>query len=399
MREQEHWLRGKWQDYIWVVPSVYRFLAFTIATAQILLFPAIYQSTIPPLAVIIGVGVYTVIKVLIPLSRHQASTLGYSLLGADIAICIFLLIFTGGLHSPFLLYTLAPVLSAALCLDIKVTFSIGVLSGAYVIGSQMANPFFPLRFALSELSYFLVYVVAVWLVAALPYLINVNIRQRLQSQGVLQERQRLSREIHDGMAQTTSVLCWQVQLLYRRLVEMGIELDEVRELARLAAKAHQDARESLEILRSYTGNGCFLPNLEDYLKHLRQDANIHFSLDIEDEKLHLEAPVELQLLFICQEALTNIRQHSGAHNIQVQVKLVNSHLKVSIADDGRGFDAVAYYNDGVQAKGHGLAVMQERAESVGGKLRVLSLPGRGTEIQVEVPATQGRTQRLLWLNR
>ena len=179
---------------------------------------------------------------------------------------------------------------------------------------------------------------------------------------------------------------------------MGIELDEVKQLEMLVEQARQDTRESLELLRSYTGDGSFLPHLKDYLEQLSHEGNLAFRLDAEDGKLHLEVPVELQLLRICQEALTNIRKHSGAYHVEVKLKLVDKHLKVSIADDGCGFDAMAYYRDGVGARGHGLAVMQERAESIGGRLRVMSLPGRGTEIQVEVPANH-QLSRWLWAKR
>ncbi len=398
MSEQEHWLWSRGQAYVRVVPTAYRCLAFAIAAGQVFIFPSAYYSVISPIVLVTGVGIYTLIKALHPLRWHQAGILGYGLLGADIAVCIFLVMVTGGLYSPFLLYTLAPVLTAALLLDGKVTLSIAGLSGAYVIGSQLLNPFFAAQLSLPELSYFLVYMIAISLTAVLPYLINVNLRQRLQSQDILRERQRLSREIHDGIAQTLSALRWQIQLLCRHLVEKGIDLDEARQLEALVEKAHHDTRESLELLRNYTVNGSFLPYLKDYLAHLKQESDIDIRLDIENDNLHLETPAELQLLRICQEALTNIRQHSKAHNVQVKVNPVNGHLKVSIADDGCGFDAVAFYHDGVQTKGHGLAVMQERAESIGGKLRVLSMPKQGTEIQVEVPVNPRRS-RLLWLKR
>jgi len=373
-------------------------LAFFIATAQIFVFSSAHYSVIPPLILVTGTGIYTLLKVLHPIGWHQRGILAFSVLTTDIAVCIFLVISTGGLYSPFLLYTLAPVLTAALLLDGKVTFSIAGLSGAYVIGSHLGNPFFSAQLSLSELGYFLVYMVAVCLAATLPYLINVNLRQHLQFENILRERQRLSREIHDGEAQTVSALHWQVQLLHRRLAKMGIDLNEVRELERLAQKAQQDTRESLELLRNYTGDGSVLPHLKDYLEHLKQDANIDFLFEAEIGELHLGALVELELLRICQEALTNIRRHAEADNIRVTFKPVNGYLKVSIADDGCGFDILSFYHDGAKAEGHGLAVMQERAESIGGRFRVVSMPGRGTEVQVEVPANSHRG-RLSWMNR
>jgi len=99
----------------------------------------------------------------------------------------------------------------------------------------------------------------------------------------------------------------------------------------------------MELLRNYTGNGNFLSGLKDNLKHLAQHNDINFHLDIETGELHLGALVELELLHICQEAMTNIKKHSGAHNIQVKVRSVNGHVEVSIADDGCGFDALTRY--------------------------------------------------------
>jgi len=181
-----------------------------------------------------------------------------------------------------------------------------------------------------------------------------------------------------------------VQLIHRRLLEMGVDLEEVRELVRLVARARQDARERLELLRNYTGDGSFLPHLKGYLEHLSQNTDINFCFDVKTGELHLQAPVQLQLLRICQEALTNIIKHSGAHAVQVKVEHKVNRLEVSIADNGCGFNALAYYTDGAHAEGHGLAVMRERAESIGGKLLVLSMPGRGTEIQVQVPVNRSR---------
>ena len=398
MIDQRNRLLVKLQEYIGVIPSVYRFLAFATAAAHIFIFTSAYYSIIPPLILVSGVGIYTLFKMLHPLRWYQGGILGPGLLGVDIVACIFLVMSTGGLYSPFLLYTLAPVLTAALLLNRGITFTTAIVSIVYVITSQRGNPFFPTPLTLAELGYFMVYTIAVCLAGALPYLTNVNLRERLQREDILQERQRLSHEIHDGTAQTLSALRWQVQLLRRHLAEMGIKLDEASELERLIEKAHQDTRASLELLHNHTHNGSLLPDLQVYLERYKEDTGIDFRLDLPPGEFHLEEPVQLELSRICQEALTNVKKHSGASNIQVKVKSVNNHLEVSITDDGRGFDALAHYRDGIQAKGHGLAVMRERAESIGGRFRVLSLPGRGTEIQVEVPLN-ARWSKLLWVKR
>jgi signal transduction histidine kinase len=395
--EKQNQLWRRWQSRIWVVLSAYRLLAFAIAAVVIFAFPATFHSVIPPLILVISIGIYSLLKALQPLRWYQRDIPSLSALGIDIAVCLFLIMSTGGFYSPFLLYSLAPVLTAAVFLDSKVTFGIAGLSIAYVIGSHLYNPFFSTQFSFDELSYFFVYLIAASMAAVLPYLTNVNLRQRLQAQDILRERQRLAREIHDGIAQTLSALSWQAQLLHRRLTQMGIDLDEARQLEKLAEKAHQDTRESLELLHNYNGNGNSPPHLQQYLERLKQDANFDFHLEMPNEELGVDSSVERELLCICQEALTNIRKHSGAHNVSVKLSPVNHHLEVSIADDGCGFDALAHYRDGCSTKGQGLAVMKERAESIGGRFTVLSLPGQGTEVQVDVPLTPQRSS--LWLKR
>ena len=385
--KREGQAQSRWQNHTWVALSAYRLVAFTIATVVVFTFPLTFSSVVPPLSLVTCIGIYSLLKILQPLRWYQKSILGLSLLGIDMAVCVFLMMSTGGFYSPFLLYTLAPVLTAAIFLDNKVTFTIAGLSIAYVIGNYLNNPNPPAQFPFADISYFSVYVAAVCLAAVLPYLTNVNLRQRLRSQDILRERQRLSHEIHDGIAQSLCALRWQTQLLQRHLAEMGIDLDEARQLEKLAEKAHQDTRESLELLHNHSGDGNFSSQLQDYLEHLKQEANIDFKLDMPAGELSMHSLVKLELLRICQEALTNIRRHSGAHNVCVKLASVNHHLKMSIADDGCGFDAIAYYHDGQGTKGHGLTIMEERADSIGGRLDVLSFPGRGTEIQVEVPLT------------
>jgi signal transduction histidine kinase len=69
----------------------------------------------------------------------------------------------------------------------------------------------------------------------------------------------------------------------------------------------------------------------------------------------------------------------------MSVLRVNNHLEVVVGDDGAGFDTTIFSRNGDRTQGHGLAVMQERAEMVGGKLNILSQPGKGTEVQLQVP--------------
>lgn len=386
---------SRWQNYINRIPSIFRIVAFSVAAAQVLIYPDSYQSLIPANVLLLAVGAYTMLRVFYPLSWYSADRLSRTVLGADASICVFLIMSTGGVHSALMPYCLAPVLTAALLADRKPTLiiagtCIGGVVASHTITNPLSTPMMPV-----EPSVLFLYIAVVILTATLPYLLNVNLRQRLEFQAVIKERQRLSREIHDGAAQFVSGIRWQVQLLRRRLMELGIDLEECERLERQVEEFHKDTRESLELLRTYTGDGAFLPNIKAYLKHLKEENNMDFDLAVDTGGLSLKSPVELQLLRVCQEALTNIRKHSQAKRVQLKVAPINGHLKVTITDDGCGFDAVTYYHDGTRAKGHGLAVMEERANAVGGRFRVLSMRGRGTEVQVEVPAISPRG-RWLW---
>jgi signal transduction histidine kinase len=109
----------------------------------------------------------------------------------------------------------------------------------------------------------------VCLSSTLPYVANAYLSQRIRYQDSLQERQRVSRELHDGVIQTISALRWQVQVLRRHLESMSLELAEITELEKLAEKAQQEARDSLDILRSHSSEGGLIPNLTEFVNQLR----------------------------------------------------------------------------------------------------------------------------------
>ncbi len=394
-----HWrqIPAGWQKRAGIFPSVYRLLALGIAAAQMFTLSSSSNSLWPPTILISAVAVYTLLKITWPFHRYQDARLGYILLGSDIAVCFFLVLTTGGIASPFLLYTLSPVLTVALFFNGRFTTFVAALSIAYVLGSHLGNPFFNTQLSLAELSYFTVYIIATGLTATLPYMVNANLRQRLHSESITNERQRISRELHDGIAQTLTMLRWRTQLLQRRFIHSPAELWEVRQLEKLAEKAQYDARDAIDLLYDTYHTGRFLPNIRDYLERLRVDSNINVKLGSEVKDISLDEMTEIELLRISQEALTNIRKHSEARNVYVHIRVENGHFRLSITDDGHGFAPTTNGGD-LAAKGYGLAVMKERADSIGGKLQVMSAPGHGTIVQVEIPRKTAEG-RVLWQKR
>ena len=366
-----------------LIPSLFRLLALAVAAALILLLPPDFAKVVSPTLVIVFAALYTCFKVLQPVSWHNTRWVSIGILAFDVLVCAALVLPTGGLYSPFILFSISPVLYAAIFLDVNSTTTVAVITGAYVLTIYLLNPFSILMSNNNIIVSFTMYFMALILTAILPFWINLRLKQRLESRAMIEERKRLSREVHDGTCQALYGLRWQIQNLARRLAQDDKYAQDVRELEDMAAKMEDSARESLELLRGIDSNDEFIPQLKNQLQHLKDDIRVNYRLDVENEILDIERIVELELLFISQEAFMNIKKHSQAHNIIVDIRRINGHLQMNIIDDGRGFDMTRTS----LGKGSGIAIMRERAESIGGKLQVLSTPGKGTHIKVEVQRT------------
>ena len=111
-------------------------------------------------------------------------------------------------------------------------------------------------------------------------------------------------------------------------------------------------------------------------------TGISSSLEIEGE-IPISASVELQLLRILQEALSNVRKHSGATRVDVKIHQERDRLIASVEDDGTGFDPSSRPREAFPR--FGLAIMRERAESIDGSLDLETSPGGGTRVKIRVP--------------
>ncbi|MDD4322849.1 MAG: sensor histidine kinase [Dehalococcoidales bacterium] len=370
------------------LPPIYRVFALAIGISH--LFPSPYTFLYDNLSPWLFAGVvsaYTVIKVFLHFRfpRFDNST---TLLVLDVCFCTLLIFTTGGVYSPFLLYTVSPVITSALLLQPRLTVSIATISILYVTLSHITISYIPTYPTMLDTSYFMVYAIAITLAACLPYLANVNLRQKIQAESILRERQRLSRELHDGITQTLAVLHWQSQLIQRQLQKSGLQIQTIKQMESLINDAQKDAREALHLLHSNGNSGSFLPQLQTILDNMSNTGSIISNMRILSTHFHLNTVTEVELIRICQEVLVNVRKHSKARHVKVAVQEIDNNLEVTIIDDGRGFDYSAYLAREDVEKGYGLAVIQERAESVGGKVSVSSTPGQGTTVLICVPCIE-----------
>jgi signal transduction histidine kinase len=213
---------------------------------------------------------------------------------------------------------------------------------------------------------------------------HAMLMDRLQSLAVIEERGRIAREMHDGLAQVLGYLSLETQTL-EALVKQGNLTDTLAELRRARVQineAQADVRENILSLRTTLADHLgLMAGLRQYVEAFGTQTGINVQLVSEPSPdLSLSSLAEAQLVRIVQEALTNVRKHSRAQHAQIRLNTRAGRLCVSICDDGVGFDAT------LLPRGHfGLQTMRERAESVGGGMTITSHPNEGTQIEVWLP--------------
>ena len=192
---------------------------------------------------------------------------------------------------------------------------------------------------------------------------------------VADERARVAREIHDGLAQYLFSILTHVSML-----ESGRATDAtVARLKEAAAAAQQEARFAVLALSSASGTAPFDAALRRYVEVLTADGALDVDLDI-DSRIRLAPDEQIEVFRIVQEGLANVRRHSGARRAWVRILEDGRNRSVVVEDDGAGFEADE--NGG----GQGLRNIKARVETIGGAFELRSEPGRGTALEVVLRA-------------
>jgi signal transduction histidine kinase len=188
---------------------------------------------------------------------------------------------------------------------------------------------------------------------------------------VAEERARVAREIHDGLAQYLFAISTHLQML-----EQGSPPEKaLPRLKEAASAAQQEARFAVLALSSASGNAPFGAALRRYVEFLTADGALDVELEI-DEEVHLAPDEQIEVFRIVQEGLANVRKHARAQRAWVTIGERDGRRHVRVRDDGAGFEA------GTDAGGQGLKNMAARTASIGGGFRIRSDPGIGTAVEV-----------------
>lgn len=212
---------------------------------------------------------------------------------------------------------------------------------------------------------------------------NARLYERSRELSVVEERNRLARELHDSVSQTLFSVTLTAEAA-ATLVDRdpGAAKVQIRRLQELARDTSDQMRSLIFELRpaELRADGL-IPTLRKHVEVLRRVHHLDVELDVEVER-RFRAPAERELFRIAQEALNNVIKHAQARRVRVRVSFDDNTASMSIADDGVGFDPRAA---GVRSKRLGLTSMEERAQELGGTMQIVSSPGAGTTLRVEVP--------------
>jgi signal transduction histidine kinase len=203
-----------------------------------------------------------------------------------------------------------------------------------------------------------------------------------QTAAIMEERNRLARDIHDTLAQTFTSILMRLQAAALTLDEGGngagtrANIDRACDLAR---EGLANTRRSVQALRPPALMGRSLPMaLSDALQQMTEGTPLASKFHLEGQPVALGDDTELELFRIAQEAITNSCKHAQARTLSVQLTYQSDRLRLMVSDDGVGFTLT----ESTALKGFGLVSMQQRAERVGGNLTICSDHHQGTQICV-----------------
>jgi two-component system nitrate/nitrite sensor histidine kinase NarX len=220
---------------------------------------------------------------------------------------------------------------------------------------------------------------------------NLRLDGLAKEAAVSQERYLLARELHDSIAQSLAFLKIQVQLMRDALASGHAQRVQsvLAEIDTGVRESYSDVRELLLHFRTRANGEHIEPALQTTLRKFEHHSGIKASLQMHGQGLPLTPDLQIQVLHIVQEALSNVRKHARASQVWLDVQQ-QPRWRFEVRDDGVGFDA----EDPGRSETHvGLRIMAERAERIGAALDVISTPGHGSSVVLELASVAAPAER------
>ena len=215
---------------------------------------------------------------------------------------------------------------------------------------------------------------------------NEQLLQETKITAVSEERQRLARDLHDAVSQqlfAISMMSATVLKVVENRPEQALGL--IQEISQSATRAQGEMRALLLQLRPLTlQNESLSEALSSLTSELQSKQSLQFDVDLDE--VSLPSNIENQLFRIAQEGMSNVLRHAEASRVRISLKMseANHRILLVIEDDGKGFAL-----DEIPQSSIGIRSIRERSTLIGGTAQWLSVPGKGTKLEIRVPISTG----------
>ena len=213
---------------------------------------------------------------------------------------------------------------------------------------------------------------------------NLRLAARDRQLAVMEERSLMAQGLHDSIAQSLSFLNLQVQMLESALAS-GKQEQAQENLAFIRTgvqESYEDVRELLLNFRVRISKQELPDAVRSLLQRFEQQTRVAVHLEIGGNGLPLSPQEQLQVIFILQEALSNVRKHAQASHVDVRIRN-DADLVMTVTDNGRGIDLAEMQSR--QARHVGMSIMQERARRIHASIRIEHVPQGGTRVTLHLP--------------
>ena len=214
---------------------------------------------------------------------------------------------------------------------------------------------------------------------------NMRLAALDQQMAVAQERNILAQNLHDSIAQTLSFVNLQVQMLEGALKDQNSEQidDGIKQIKAGVQECYDDVRELLLNFRTRVYKEELGELVQSVLQRFERQTNVKTHLNIQDDGMTLSSTQKLQVIFILQEALSNVRKHARARTVMVNIRNDDSRFEMTVMDDGIGIDPQLLSE---RKQSHvGLSIMRERAQKVNAQIEIESEIDQGTTVKLILP--------------
>lgn len=383
-------------DHIWLPNAIVAYRAIALLLAILIIGSHMHgRSDLRGDAWIIGLAIVHVIlsHLAVGWLPGQSDVVNAIAIIVDISACVFLLTMTDGWRGPFWLYAISAVFWPSVRFSVRGAIaSVAAFEAVTLIANferfqQTVDDGFAGDLAARGLMVLFV---------AVAIALTAQAMAKVQSMATEAERNRIARDLHDGVGKTMGGIS-----LEARSLAHWVELDPVeasrraRYVARISERAANDVRDVIRGLRQTESAALVLPAVHDAIEDWRGQLGIPIRLSISGQDSQVPVLIHVEIMRVLNELLYNVAQHAAASEVRVRLTLSSTGVTLAVRDDGRGFDP-AQMNPW-SGDGHfGLLGTRERTSMLGGHFRIRSAPGAGTDVTVDIPLAS-RPERAFWI--